>query len=61
MAPKRAIVKKDVKSRVAAKKWLVIAKILIKTIQVNLRCLLHVSLGFRTKFTRFVIAKIFCY
>jgi len=38
-APKKAIVKKDVKSKVAAKKWLdgrLMAKILITTILVNL-------------------------
>jgi len=37
--PKKAIVKKDLKSKVVAKKWFdgrLIAKILIKTIQVNL-------------------------
>jgi len=44
VAPKKAIVKKDVKSKVAAKN-------LIMTIQVNLCCLLHVSLGFGAKFT----------
>jgi len=51
MAPKK---KKDVKSKVAAKKWLdgkLMAKILITTIQVNLCCLLHISLGFGIKFT----------
>jgi len=35
-APKKAVVKKDVKSKVAAKKWLdgrLMAKILIKTIR----------------------------
>jgi len=39
MAPKKAIVKKDMKSKVAVKKWLdgrLMAKILIMTIQVNL-------------------------
>jgi len=38
-SPKKAIVKKDVKSKVVAKKWLdvrLMAKILITTIQVNL-------------------------
>jgi len=38
-APKKAIVKKDVKSKVAAKKWLdgrLMAKIVIMAIQVNL-------------------------
>jgi len=52
VAPKKAIVKKDVKSKVAAKKWLdvrLMAKNLIMTIQVNLCCLLHVSLGFGKK------------
>jgi len=43
-APKNAVVKKDVKSKVAAKKCRLNAKILITTIQVNLCCLLHVSL-----------------
>jgi len=33
-------------------------KFLITTIQVNLCCLLHVSLGFGTKFTRIVVIKI---
>jgi len=53
-APKKAIMKKDVKSKVAAKKWLdgrLMVKILITIIQVNLCCLLHVLLGFGTKFT----------
>jgi len=39
VAPKKAIVKKDAKSKVAAKKWLdgrLMAKNLITTIQVNL-------------------------
>ena len=48
-ALKKAMVKKDVKTKVAAKKWLrwqVNDKILITTIQVNL-----VPLGFGTKFT----------
>jgi len=60
--PRRPLWKKDVKSKVAAKKWLdgrLIAKILIMTIQVNLCCLLHVSLGFDTKFTWIVVIKIF--
>ena len=35
------------------------AKILIATIQVNLCCLLYISLGFGTKFTWIVIIKIF--
>jgi len=35
------------------------AKILITTIQVNLCCLLHVSLGFGTKFTWIVVIKNF--
>jgi len=51
---KKAIVKKDVKSKVATKKWLdgrLMAKILTMTIQVNLCYLLHISLGFGTKFT----------
>jgi len=50
-ASKKAIVKKDVKSKVAAKKWLdgrLMAKFLIMTIRVNLCCLLHISLGFGT-------------
>ena len=34
-SPKKAKVKKDVKSKVAAKKWLLMVKILITTIQVN--------------------------
>jgi len=54
VAPKKVIVKKDVKSKVAAKKWLdvrLMAKILITTIQVNLCCLLHISIGFGTKLT----------
>ena len=36
-----------------------IAKILITTIQANLCCLLHVSLGFSSKFTWIVFIKIF--
>jgi len=43
-APKQVIVKKDVKSKVAGKKWLdgrLMAKILIPTIEVNLCCLLQ--------------------
>jgi len=53
---------KNVKSKVAAKNDCdrrLIAKILISTIQANLCCLLHVSLGFGTKFTWIVVIKIF--
>jgi len=60
--PKKAIMKKDVKSKVAAKKWFdgrLMAKILIMTIQVNLFCLLHILLGFGTKFTWIAVIKIF--
>jgi len=45
VAPKKAIVKKDVKSKVVAKKWLDGRLMPKTTIQVNLCCLLHVSLG----------------
>jgi len=52
--PKKAIVKKDVKSRLATRNGCdgrLLAKILITTIQANLCCLLYISLGFSTKFT----------
>jgi len=53
VAPKKAIVKKDVKSKVAAKRngcdCRLIAKILTTTIQANLCYLLHISLRFGTK------------
>ena len=54
---------KRCKSKVVAKKLngcdgRLMANILIMTIQVNLHCLLHVSLGFGTKFTRIVVIKI---
>jgi len=61
-APKKAILKKDAKSKVVAKKWLdgkLMEKFLIMTIHMNLCCLLHISLGFGTKFTWIVISKIF--
>jgi len=52
---KMASVKKAVKSKGAAKKWLcwyrLMAKNLITTIQVNLCCLIPASLGISTKFT----------
>ena len=57
-------VKKDVKSKVAAKNGCdgrLKAKILVMTIQVNLCCLLHVSLRFSTKFTCIVVNKIFAF
>ena len=44
VAPKKARMKKDVKSKVAARNGCdgrLMAKILITTIQVNLHCLLH--------------------
>ena len=62
MAPKNAVVKKDVKSKMAAKNGCdsrLKAKILITTIQVNLCCLLHVSLWFGAKFPWIVVVKIF--
>jgi len=55
---KRIIAKKDMKSKVVAKKWLwwwANFKTLIATIQVNLCRLLHVPLGFGTKFTWIVV------
>jgi len=56
---KMASVKKVVKSKGVAKKWLcwykLMAKILITTIQVNLCCLIPASLGISTKFTWIVV------
>jgi len=46
--PKKAVVKKDVKSKVAGKN----GRLMVKTkIQGNLICILHVSLGFSPKYT----------
>ena len=60
---KMASVKKVVKSKGAAKKWLwpcrLMGKFLITTIQINLCCLILASPGISTKFTWIVVIKIF--
>jgi len=60
--PKKAILKKDVKSKVAPRNGCdgsLMAKFLIPTIQVNLCCPLYISLGFGIKFTWIVVIKNF--
>jgi len=60
--PKKAIVKKMWNPRWRPRNGCdgrLMAKYLIKTIQVNLCCLLHVSLKFGTKFTWIVVIKNF--
>jgi len=59
--PKKAIVKKRYEIQGGSQEIdsRLMAKFLIMTIQVNLCCLLHVSLGFGAKFTRIVVIKHF--
>ena len=63
-SPQEDHCEKDMKSKVAAKKWLrwyrlTAKKIIITTIQVNLCCPINVSLGYDTKFTQIAVIKVF--